>query len=411
MIKNAFKKKYLFIVFTLIHNFFIFAQTNNTVNYFNNYIGSSQFFDISGEWVNPSDSAMRISRMQITPTIMNTFRAKPIFKIGGKEMPGKSNKMFISEKQLLYETEFAEAKCYIIPIIVNNQKKLKIYSTILSPDGQAQDIVREVLEQASDANHIYATNKPDIASLKGYWINEWNYDPILEKFQIILKDDYKKDVIYIRPYKPSYQDKAFGEFKAVWNDKEQGFIAKFKEREEVQLFTTMLIHPIFVNGVMNGFDLISEEVFGDNVPKNLYRQFFIKSPDSDNLEKTDEIINTIKGEWVNIDQTSATRRLVIDKEGELEIWVNSGKSEELLGHKPLTWIPDNDLVGTKLKGGFLRTIEIETKLSVNSLNNKPIIIVVNTTIEDPDGSFPTATYSEVFQFKGSYINQTILNKL
>lgn len=40
----------------------------------NRYIGSSQFFDISGEWVNENVTSKRISKMEITKTIVNTYR-------------------------------------------------------------------------------------------------------------------------------------------------------------------------------------------------------------------------------------------------------------------------------------------------------------------------------------------------
>ena len=42
------------------------------------YVGSSQFFDIAGDWVNNGDTATRrITRMNVSATIVNTYRIYP----------------------------------------------------------------------------------------------------------------------------------------------------------------------------------------------------------------------------------------------------------------------------------------------------------------------------------------------
>lgn len=392
------------------------------------YVGSSQFFDISGEWVNKGDSAtQRITRMNISSTIVNTYRIKPYFKLGKKELPAPSAPIQVSEVELCYTGLIADAKCYIIPTINDGVQRLKVYSIIIDPAGRWTGMGTDILERKAEdaaekkttpiadtiiadgdttAPKNTAAKKPESylfnhKDLLGHWKNEWQYEQIIPRLQIV-------DIggrLHVKVYRVANErERAVGVFPVIESDKKD--FAQVIEFQEGEVKSKMRFRPIILDQALKGIDLTIEEIYTEGAPKGVFRQFFVVNPIGPKIAAAEELIKQLEGEWENIDAFSPTSRLIV-RGGEAEVWAKSKESvtgEMILGRKALTYIEgEGDNVGTTLPGAaFRRKLEIDIALSVNDYLKKvePSVLVMTSNIEDVEGVRPTRTMTEVFRRKG-----------
>lgn len=430
---SLYLKPTLFFVVVLLHFQTAMCQKK--------YIGTSQFFDLVGEWVNNGDtSKMRISRINVTATIVNTYRIKPYFKLGKKDIPVPSTPIQISEKELCYIGMLAEAKCMIIPMIVNNQEKLKVYSVIVDPAGRWTGLAIDMMERkknspsSQNASSLNIPPKKSIDSLSikdttahkessihktttppppyvfspkdmhGYWENEWEFEQavtranlfeqggrLMVRFNKIIGDDKERSM---GPYPI-----------ALVNPNDYSQVIEYQDGP---IEVKMRFRPIILDRTVQGIDLIIEEYYTGQVPKSIYRQFLRRDSKGDKLFAAEELAKKMEGEWINLDPYSPTNRVVI-YDGEAEIWVKGEKKEELVGKKQLTYVQDmegNDLIGAVIIGSASeRAVEIDVNLSVNKVLKKdtPSLFAMTSTISDKDGMKGTKIQTEIFRRKGNYI--------
>jgi hypothetical protein len=381
------------------------------------YVGSSQFFDIAGEWVNKSDTAsQRITRMNISPTIVNTYRIKPYFKLGKKELPAPSTPIQVSEVELCYTGLIADAKCFIIPTISDGVQRLKVYSVIIDPAGRWTGLGIDQLErkpesvlplhnsppQASAADT--ATTKPYIFNTKdllGHWQNEWQYEQVIPRLQIVEIGGRLNVKIYRII---NDRERALGVYPVIKHDKTDH--AQVVEYLDGEIKNTMRLRPIILDNKIKGIDVTIEQFFIEGSPKGIFRQFFAVNPNGAKIAAAEELIKQLEGEWENVDVYSPTSRLVV-RDGEAEVWAKSKESitgEMILGRRPLAYIEgENNNVGTTLPGAaFRRKLEIDINLAINSAIKKtePDILVLTSHTEDIEGVRPNRTMTEVFRRKG-----------
>ncbi len=404
----------------------IIAQTGD-------YVGSTQFFDISGEWVNTGDSLnRRISRLEITETIVKTYRIKPYFSLGKKELPGASTPIQVSEKDLCYTGTIADAKCFLIPMRIGNDEKIKVYSIIIDPAGRWTGMATDVLERkhkrvpppvapaarsvtGSDSSFTEKVIKVDrdtyaLKDFLGFWTNEWQYEQIFPRLQFIETNGKVQVKIYklindrvklLDAYSFKREDKADQSQVVEW--------------EEGELKYILHIRPIILGGQMRGIDMLCEEHYVAGAPKGLFRQFFVKDPMGGQLAAAENLIAELEGEWVNADVFAPTSRVVI-QDGEIEVWgkCDSGNNICSLGKKALSFLgSDTELViGAYLPSAvFQRKIEIDTDLDINNKKIAPTLVVFAMTsqIEDIDGVKTPELRTEIFRRKSIRIPNNLLS--
>jgi hypothetical protein len=427
------------------------------------YVGSSQFFDIAGDWVNNGDTATRrITRMNVSATIVNTYRIKPYFKLGKKDLPAPSTPIQVSEVELCYTGVIADAKCFIIPTVSNNKQYLKVYSVIIDPAGRWTGMGIDLLERktadsnpldknkgkeegsnnsSEKTNLLTLTNapksdKPDTLinggnnaalfadaensaklaktnanntptyqfspkDLLGHWKNEWQYEQIITRLQVVDIEGRKHFKVYRLI---NDRERLLGTFPIIQTDKnDHSQIIQFKEGE---VLSTFRFRPIIADNELKGIDLIIEEFYAEGSPKGIFRQFFVPNPLGAKISAAEELIKQIDGEWENVDAFSPTPRIDI-RDGEIEVWGKSDKSTTILGKKTLSYSEgNNDFVGTTLPGAaFRRKVEIDAGLAINDYLKKdtPHILIMTSYIEDVEGVRPNRTMTEVFRKKGAKI--------
>ena len=381
----------------------------------NRYIGSTQFFDISGVWVNESDQTRRIAKMDITKTIVNTYRLQPYFALGDKELPIQEASLDISERELLYITNILEAKCMVLPITVDNQQKLKVYSIIVNPSGLWTGMATDVMVRRSDiapkSYRISDSTATDgipgfsaVQEMKGYWLNEWENNVIIPRFQI-LEDGNK--LTKLKLYRMvNGKAKNIGEYDFVNQDSTD--YTQIVEWWEGELKNIMRIRPIRLAGQTTGLDVVMEEIYREGAPKNIFRQFFIKDPNAEKKEAAELVIKSLEGEWINLNPKSPTTRVHVSEEGEAEIWGRCDSSPDgqcLISKKELSAMDDNMVGFTAESMSFYRIVEIDIDLDINHYfkNTPPQIFTLNTEIEDMEGVKMPIMRTEVFKRKGKII--------
>lgn len=452
--------KYLLFICTLIvfslfnHlNSTLFAQTKTK-----KYIGSSQFFDIAGEWINKGDTTTkRITQMAISTTIVNTYRIRPYFKVGKKELPIPSTPIQVSEVELCYTGLIADAKCFIVPTIIDNIQYLKVYSVIIDAAGRWTGMGIDILERKEDSksslktspkdngqtstidlkkatdtpkidslgitnnntlipnNLLVAENNAETPKIKktespiptytynpkdlvGHWKNEWQYEQIITRLQVVNIEGRNHFKVYRLV---NDRERLVGTMPVIGTDKKDH--AQITEFQEGELKSTYRFRPIILDNQLKGIDLTIEEFYTEGAPKGIFRQFFVLNPVGDKLSAAEELIKQLEGEWENIDAFSPTARLIIH-DGESEVWAKSDQTTTVLGKKPLGYVEgQNSIVGTTILGSaFRRKIEIDTDLQINTYLKKtePQVMVITSHIEDIEGIRPTRIMTEVFRRKG-----------
>lgn len=381
----------------------------------NRYIGSSQFFDISGVWVNENDQTRRIAKMEISKTIVNTYRLQPFFALGDKELPIQEVPLDISERELLYVTNILEAKCMVLPITVDNQQKLKVYSIIVNPAGLWTGMATDVMVRRSDVapkstrtNDSMSLVKKDgfsaLNEMKGYWINEWENNVIIPRFQLI--DDGKK-LTKLKLYRMiNGKAKNIGEYNFAGQDSTD--YTQVVEWWEGELKNIMRLRPLRFDGNTVGIDMVMEEIYREGAPKNIFRQFFVKDPNAEKKEAAELVIKSLEGEWINLNPKSPTTRVYINSEGEAEIWGRCDSSPDgqcQISKKELAPMNDNMVGFTAESMSFYRTVEIDIDLDINHYfkNASPQIFTLSTEIEDIEGIKMPIMRTEVFKRKGAII--------
>ncbi|MEZ4884372.1 MAG: hypothetical protein R3E32_06490 [Chitinophagales bacterium] len=381
----------------------IFASTQ-PINAQNEYVGSSQFFDIAGEWVNNDTVTKRISKMEISKTIVNTYRSLPYFDLGGIGVPFQEVKLDISEKLMCYETKLMEAQCMIMPMKTPAGEQLRVYSIIVDPNGSWIGVSTDVLHRdVVKTNDLLIGPSFDPWTLEGSWMNEWEEDMKIPRFNIYSKNNE----LYCQPYKLMKQNnkvKAMGEYKM--ENLKLGDGTQLVKWVDNSLETQLRIRPIMEDWQVVGIDMIVEEVYEDGVPKSVYRQFFVKDPDAEVKALAEKLIATLDGSWENIDPNAATLRLNIF-DSEIRVWVNCQDEKDgcSLGTQKVLEPIYEGLIGTEFTTfSTNRTLEIDTELEVNPPDELPNFMVLTTVIEDIEGIRPIQVRSEIFMRKGHVIS-------
>ncbi|MGB1241819.1 MAG: hypothetical protein ACPG49_04820 [Chitinophagales bacterium] len=391
---------YLFVILCIT------AFTFKPSNAQNEYVGSSQFFDISGEWVNKDTVTKRISRVEISPTIVNTYRMVPYFALGDLERPFDEVKLSISEELMCYETRLLDAQCMIMPMKTPAGEQLRVYSIIVDPNGSWTGVAVDVLHKTTEkvaTDDLLIGPSFDPWTLEGSWMNEWEEDMTIPRFNIFTKDNE----LYCQPYKlykKNNKIKAMGEYKVENLKSDDG--TQLIKWEDNGLVAELRIRPIMQDWQVTGIDMIVEEVYDDGTPKKIYRQFFIKDPDAEIKAAAEKLIATLDGNWENIDPSAATLRLNIF-DSEIRVWVNCQDEQNgcSLGTQKVLEPIYEGLIGTEFTTfSTNRTLEIDTELEVNPSDTNPNFMVLTTVIEDIEGMRPIQVRSEVFKRKGHIIS-------
>lgn len=376
------------------------AQSNSE------YVGSSQFFDISGTWVNNDTVNKRVTKVEISKTIVNTYRMVPYFDLlGGLERPFDEVKLHISEELMCYETKLMEAQCMIMPMKTPSGEQLRIYSIIIDPNGFWTGMAVDVLQRQGNASGNDGLIGPsfDPWTLEGSWVNEWEEDMKIPQFKIYPKDGE----LYCQPYKLYLKNnkiKSLGEFKLEDLKADDG--SQMVTFVENGLESKLRVRPIMEDWQVTGIDVLVEEVYEDGAPKSVYRQFFVKDPDAEIKEAAEKLIATLEGNWENMDPSAATLRLNI-YDSEIRVWVNCQDEEDgcSLGTQKVLEPIYEGLIGTEFTTfSTNRTLEIDTELEVNMSDELPNFMVLTTIIEDLEGIRPMQVRSEVFKRKGHIIS-------
>lgn len=380
-----------------------------------NYIGSSQFFDLSGTWVNENqDTTRRVARMEISPTIINTYRVVPYFALGEREFPAPSVSLSISERQLFYTTTILEAQCYLVPMLVGNQQKLKVYSIIVNAAGTWLGMVSETLIRDSRTNERsqkanLPTNFAEQAT--GYWINEWPETQILPKLQLVRADNGEMQCKLYR----------------IINDKVRLLgtypLGKSQQPDQTHLITetrgevitTYHVRPIYIDQRLVCLDVLVEEIYNGGVPKDIFRQFFVKDPNAEMVAYGEGLLQQLRGEWENVDPASPTVQLII-QEDEIELFgktLEDNQGIRSLG-KQVMRASQND-EGLKVmysnipSVSSVRMIELDVEsIQLNKQFPQPVVMVVTSTVEDAEGLRPPDIQSEVFRRKEVLITGKLL---
>ena len=397
--------KYIILIFLLQLPFVGYAQSTFAPKF---YVGSSQFFDISGEWINENkDTTRRIDKLEIYTTIVNTYRAVPYFSLGGGEsFPTQEVQLVVSEREMAYVTNILEAKCMIMPVIINGQQKLRVYSIIVNPAGTWLGVVTDLLvrKNASATTSSFNTLQPN--DMIGYWINEWKENQSIPKIQIFKNTEGKMIFKIFRMI--AEKAKPIGEFPITKETPDHTQIIEWKDGE---LITKFNFRPEFLNNKLAGFDLIIEEVYADGTPRNIFRQFFTKDMDSKRIMETEILVAKLEGEWVNTDYKSPTKKLTI-YDGEVELFNVSSETTtgiQSLGKQALKPADDEQLKAIIPNLFSIRTVEIDVKLDINKqFKDAPAVMVVTATIEDRAGEKEPYMYTEVFRRKNANITPQML---
>ncbi len=375
----------------------------------NDYVGSSQFFDIVGEWVNNDTTEKRIARMEISKTIVNSYRMLPYFDLNGSEFPSNEVKLTISEELMCYETKLMQAQCMIMPMKTPAGEQLRVYSIIIDPNGSWTGVAVDVLHKSKKSKAIAEEDNLLIGpsfdpwTLEGSWMNEWEEDMKIPRFNIYTKEGE----LYCQPYKLFQKNnkvKALGEYKMENLKLDDG--TQMVKWVENGLETQMRLRPIMEEWQVVGVDMIVEEVYEDGTPKRIYRQFFVKDPDAEIKALAEKLIATLEGGWENIDPNAATLRLNIF-DSEIRVWVNCQDEKDgcSLGTQKVLEPIYEGLIGTEFTTfSTNRTLEIDTELEVNTSDELPNFMVLTTVIEDIEGMRPIQVRSEVFKRQGHIIS-------
>lgn len=387
----------------------ITAFTQQSINAQNEYVGSTQFFDIAGEWVNTDTTEKRIARMEISKTIVNTYRMLPYFDLNGSEFPSNEVKLSLSEELMCYETKLMQAQAMIMPMKTPAGEQLRVYSVIVDPNGSwvgiEVDVLHKVEKLKLNAN-LGIGPSFDPWTLEGSWMNEWEEDMKIPRFNIYAKEGE----LYCQPYRLFLKNnkvKAIGEFKIENLKLDDG--TQMVKWVENGLETQMRLRPIMEDWQVIGVDMIVEEVYEDGAPKRIYRQFFVKDPDAEIKAAAEKLIATLEGNWENIDPNAATLRLNIF-DSEIRVWVNCQDEKEgcSLGTQKVLEPIYEGLIGTEFATfSTNRTLEIDTELEVNLNEELPNFMVLTTVIEDLEGLRPIQVRSEVFKRKGHVISGAV----
>ncbi len=383
---------------------FVVVSTHPTITAQNEYVGSSQFFDIAGVWVNNDTVTKRISRMEINKTIVNTYRSLPYFDLNGNEFPFEEVKLNISEELMCYETKLMEAQCMIMPMKTPAGEQLRVYSIIIDPNGAWSGVAIDVLHRENrKVNDLLIGPSFDPWTLEGAWLNEWEEDMKIPRFNIYSKENE----LYCQPYKLYKRNnkvKSLGEYKLENLKLDDG--TQMVKWLDNGVETELRVCPIMEDWQVVGIDVIVEEVYKDGGPKSIYRQFFVKDPDAEVKAAAEKLIATLDGGWENIDPNAATLRLNI-YDSEIRVWVNCQDEDDgcSLGTQKVLEPIYEGLIGTEFTTfSTNRTLEIDTELEVNPEDELPNYMVLTTVIEDLEGMRPIQVRSEVFKRKGHIIS-------
>lgn len=426
---------------------------------FGQYVGSSQFFNLTGEWINTDANAQRINRIEILPTLVNTYRIRPYYALGKKELPGKLSKLEVSEKELAYVATLAQARCLIMPMDINGTKTLKIYSFIVDPSGTLDGIVIDYMVRKEPTETALQSKKPEKGKVKlltkpqkpdtstadtsniakaevpsdssaiapqpqpqkqekpkkqptrtvfqsteliGYWVNEWEEDQIIPRFQVMAVEDGS---LMVRPYRiEGVKSKAIGEFKLI---REETGAEHYTEWTIGATSSTMRFRPIIQEGKLVGIDMIIEEAYLNGKPKGIHRQFFVPDPYATEVAAAEQLIKALEGTWMNMDPSGATHKIHIH-DGDIEVWVNDSEKDiqVTLGKKVMQRMGENLVGAVIVSMASTRTVVIDPNLEVNSSLLEPNIMVLNTQIDDIEGIKMSRMRSEVFKRKGTIISST-----
>lgn len=371
-----------------------------------NYTASPEFFNLEGTWESESSDS-RFAKLDIFATIMGKYRARPYVKLGGFEMAyPKVIPLQASETDLAYITEMTGAQSWIMPRIVNGEEVLKVYTFVTDVTGQTTGMVTDILTRVGmpvRASTGTGSFRPSGDDLVDHWKNEWEKGQRVPRFRILknvssnqlnVRADFIDDGRLLKK-----------EDQALIYDPVQGhYKAKF---EEGGIATNLLLRPLKygANSRTQGLELIVEELYGDNSPVQVYRQFFVRDPDAEDIEETEKLGKSLEGTWTNYDERGRLLEVVI-QDGEAEVRVKcKGKANRKcsLGTQALEKISEN-VVGVTIDGVFyIRTIEFDMDLASNYTNgelaNNPQNIVINATLKHKGGMEEDKRYSEVFKRK------------
>lgn len=262
--------KYIVFISLLQLSFAGYAQSTFAPKF---YVGSSQFFDLSGEWINENkDTTRRIDKLEIYTTIVNTYRAVPYFSLGGgKSFPTQEVQLVVSEREMAYVTNILEAKCMIMPVIINGQQKLRVYSIIVNPAGTWLGVITDLLVRKNANTTTSTPNNLQPNDMIGYWINEWKENQSIPKIQIFKNTEGKMIFKIFRMI--AEKAKPIGEFPITKETPDHTQIIEWKDGE---LITKFNFRPEFLNNKLAGFDLIIEEVYATAHPETFSGSFLPK---------------------------------------------------------------------------------------------------------------------------------------
>ncbi len=366
------------------------------------YIGSSQFFDISGQWINENPTKQLINTLEINTTIVKTYRCKAYYSIAGVDQESGNVPIEISEKELAYTAELLNSKCIITPVIIDNRRKLKIYRLVLDPGGMVTDITCETFIRINEVvSPNISTFFSPTTELPGYWVNEWEDNQIIPRFQIMSNGARLTNVKVYRQIDD--KQKSIGEFPIRMEPDGKTHLVQWSDGD-VEFF--MNLRPIRSSKTTIGIDAIIQEKYADGTPKGLFRQFFVADPDARMTAASEKEIQSLEGEWENVVPTNPTTHIVI-RDGDATISVKCAEPEGCpLGTKTLKFAEEKDMLSVVIPSvASIYTIDIDSHLDVNAYmkNEKPAIIVVTTKIEDVEGEKEPVLRTEIFTRKGVVI--------
>lgn len=394
---------YILLFFSTLISIPAFAQKE--------YVGSTQFFDITGEWYNEkTDSTKRISKLNIYRTIVNSYRIVAYYSLGDQEYPAPEASLLVSEREMAYIATILESKCMVMPMIVNGQPKLKVYSIIVNAAGAWLGIAIDYLVKNKSANP--STLKVPISTNKeweGYWINEWKENQIIPKFQVYRNPDGSLRFKMFR----MAADKARlqGEYSI---SRAQSDGTQIIEWQVGELRTINYFRPIYLGNKLFGVDLIVEEIYTDEAPKGILRQFFVKDPNSEKMVATEKLIKQMEGEWFNTDRRAPTVKVVI-AEGEVELWGRcSEKNLDLcsLGKQVIKPSIETDELRAIIPSVVSsRILDIDVNLDINQkyFKDNPAVFTLTSTTEYIDLNKEPLKQTEVFRKKEAIITPQMLN--
>ncbi len=379
-----------------------YAQSENP------YVGSRQYFDISGTWVNEGTGKTRVAKMDINKTIVNTYRIVTYYALfgGAPKAIGGEQPLVLSEEDVAYRATVNQSTIMVYPFRINGMDKLACYSLVIDPDGRT--LSGKTLDIMVREQNASSAIGPSMQSyeMAGYWVNEWEDNMNISRLQV-RQDDGE---VLVEPFRiVSNKHRSLGEH-SLGKAQEDGTQVLDFAMNSVD--ATMFIRPVRDESYrLLGLDVIVEEIFEDGIPKKIYRQFFVPDPEAQSKLAFEAKLRDLEGKWLNLDPTSPTHSLEI-YDSDLEIFAKCDDPNPTkcprkvmsLGRELLVNMGNGFIGYTAEAVTAVRTTEIDTDLDMNQAGEKPKVIALNILKEDKGGTRPPVYQTEIFIRKGVTIS-------